>query len=267
MSHKSLKILLVHDSTGNRPEIRDLLSKTGFAQFELDSVSTDLAFRGFRRNYYSVCLIDSAVKGIWILKESRRVGFATPTIMFTSNTAYEVLSAMRHGAADCLVREALTAGALEESICVVIERARYKEYRSECARRYLGLVENSSENIYTHDLQGNLTFLSKAFERLIGYTHEEICNTNFCKILSPECVEFVVRSILRMLADRKPSNYEAIIVTKEGQRIPVGVTLHLVYKKGRPIEVQGIVRDLSSQTPAASTRTESDHFSRVILTL
>lgn len=268
MSHRSLKILVVHDATGSRPEIRELLSKTDFAQFELDYVSTDLAFRGFRRNYYSVCLVDSAAKGVWILKESRRVGFTTPTIVLTSNTAYDVLSAMRHGAADCLVREALTAGALEESICVVLERTRSKEYRSECARRYLGLLENSSENIYTHDLQGNSTSLSKAFEQLIGYSSEEICNTNFSRMLSPECVDSVWRKILCMLADRKPASYEAVIVTREGQRIPVGVTMSLVYKRGRPIEVQGIVHDLSSQFPVASPAlTENDHFARVILTL
>ena len=135
MSHESLTILLVHDITGSRREIVDLLSKTGFAQFQLDSVSTDLAFRGFRHNYYDLCLIDSAVKGISILKALRQVGFATPIIVLTSNTAHEVLSAIRYGAADCLVREALTAGALEESICVVFERIRYKEYKSECARR------------------------------------------------------------------------------------------------------------------------------------
>src|SRR5688572_14549146 len=80
MSHKLLKILVVHDASGSRPEIRDLLSKTDFGQFELDYVSTDFAFRGFRRNYYSVCLIDSAKRGIWILKESQRVGFSTPII-------------------------------------------------------------------------------------------------------------------------------------------------------------------------------------------
>jgi PAS domain S-box-containing protein len=267
MSHKALKILLVHDATGSQLKIRDLLSKTGFAQFELDSVSTDLGFRGVRLNYYSVCLIDSAVKGIWLLKESRRVGFATPTIVLTSNSAYKVLSAMRQGAADCLLTEALTAGALEESICVVIERARYKKYRSECARRYMGLVENSSENIYTHDLLGNLTFFSKAFEQLIGYSNEEICNTSFSKILSPECVECFWRSTLRMLADRKPTRCKAAILTKEGLRIPVGVTMHLVYKKGKPIEVQGIVRDLSSQIPPTPALTESDQLSRVILTL
>lgn len=263
MSHKSLKILLIQDATGSGLKIGDLLSKTGFAQFELDSVSTDRAFRGVRLNYYSVCLIDSAVKGIWLLKESRRVGFATPTIVLTSDSAYKVLSAMRSGAADCLLRESLTAGALEESICVVVERARYKEYRSECARRYMGLVENSRENVYTHDLLGDSTFFSKAFEQLLGYSHEEICNTTFSKILAPECVKCVWRNTLRMLADRKPSSCEAVIVTKDGLRIAVGVTMHLVYKRGKPIEVQGVVRELGSQVPRTSALREADQVSRV----
>jgi PAS domain S-box-containing protein len=244
----------------------ELLSKTDFARFELDYVPTDLARRGFRRDYYSVCLVDSAANGISVLKEARRVGFATPIIVLTSNTAYEVLSAIRNGAADCLVRESLTAGALEELICVVIERARYKESRTECARRYSGLLENSNENIYTHDLQGNSTSLSRAFEQLIGYSHEEIANANFCNILSPECVDHVWRSILSMLADRKPTSYEAVIVSKDGQRIPVAVSMHLVYEKGRPVEVQGLVRDLNSLMPPSSHLTD-DHYSRVILTL
>ena len=39
MSHESLKVLLVHDITGSRREIGDLLSKTGFVEFELDCVN------------------------------------------------------------------------------------------------------------------------------------------------------------------------------------------------------------------------------------
>ena len=206
-------------------------------------------------------------RAISLLEESRRVGFATPIIVLTSNSAHEVINAMRHGAADCLVRESLTAEALEESICVVIGSVRYREYRAECARRYSSLVENSSEIIYTHDLQGNSTFLSKACERLIGYSLEEIRNTNFSRILSPDCFEFVWGSVLRMLANRKPSSYEGVMVTKEGQRVPVAVTMHLVYRKGNPVEVQGIVRDLSAQVPPGSALTESEPFSRVILTL
>ncbi|HEY8227939.1 MAG TPA: PAS domain S-box protein [Pyrinomonadaceae bacterium] len=267
MSHRSLKILVVQDPHGSQPEIRDLLAKSKLGQFELDYALTDYAFRSFRRNYYSICVVNSALNGIRVLEESRRIGFATPTIMLTSNTAYEVLNALRHGAVDCLVRESLTAGALEESICVVLERARYKEHRSECVRRYLGLVENSTEFIYTHDLQGNSTFVSSAGEQLIGYSRDEISKINFCRLISPECVEAVWRSILRMLADRKPSSYEAVMVTKDGERIPVSVTMHLIYKKGNPIEVQGVVRDLRRQIPPAPTLTESDDYSRVILTL
>lgn len=267
MSHKSLKILLIHDATESRPEFRELLSKTDFAQFRLDYVSADIAFRAFHRGFYNVCVIDSAVKGIWLLGEARRAGFTPPIIMLTSNSAYEVLHAIHHGAADCLVRETLTAGALEESICVVLEKVRYKEHRAECARRYSALVENSTEIIYTHDLQGNSTFLSKAGEQLIGYSLDEIRNTNFSRILSPDCIEYVWSSVLRMLAHRKPSSYEATLLSREGQRIPVSVTTHLVYRRGKPVEVQGLVRELNSPSEIRSMLTESDQYSRVILTI
>jgi PAS domain S-box-containing protein len=267
MSEKVLKILLVNDDPLRRPELRELIHQTDLARVELDHLPTRVAHCGFRPNFYNVCIVDSVGRAISLLEESRRVGFATPIIVLTSNSADEVINAMRHGAADCLVRESLTAEALEESICVVIGSVRYREYRAECARRYSSLVENSSEIIYTHDLQGNSTFLSKACERLIGYSLEEIRNTNFSRILSPDCFEFVWGSVLRMLANRKPSSYEGVMVTKEGQRVPVAVTMHLVYRKGNPVEVQGIVRDLSAQVPPGSALTESEPFSRVILTL
>jgi PAS domain S-box-containing protein len=208
-------------------------------------------------------VIDSPGKEILVLEALRRIGFDAPIMMITSDSAYEVLNAMRHGAADCLVRDTLTAEALEESICVVMERARFQKYRSACARRYSGLVENSNAIIYTHDLQGNPTFLSQAGERLIGYTSEEILKTNFCKVISPEWVDSVWRTTVRMLADRKPSSYQAVMITKEGERIPVDVAMHLIYRRGNPVEVQGIVRDLSAQVPVALSLAENDQLSRV----
>lgn len=257
MSEKSLKVLLVDDDVGSRPEIHELLLKTDIVKLELEYISTNLAWRGFSRNYYDVCIIDSAGKGIGLLEESRRVGFAAPIIILTSDSAHEVLEAMRHGAADCLIRASLTAPALEESICAVINRARYKDSWSEYARCYLALVENSSEIIYTHDLQGNTTFINRAGEQLIGYSCEEALSMNFCQIFAPECLDFIWRIIERMLADRKQSNYEAVMMTKVGQRIPVSVTMHLIYKDGNPIGIQGIARDLSWRIPAANALTKS----------
>jgi PAS domain S-box-containing protein len=265
MSHESLRILFVNDAIGSRREFRDLISKADFAQFELDCVSLDLAFQALQRNCYSVCVIDSTAKGLRILQELRQADIATPFIVLTSNSAYDVIAAVHHGAADCLVKETLTAGTLAESICVAMEQLRFKEYRAELARRYSGLVENSDEVIYTHDLQGSPTFLSKAGERLIGYTIEELRNANFYELLTPDCFEVVWGSVLRMLAHRKTSSYEAVIVDKDGHRIPVAVTMHLVYSRGKPVEVQGIIRDLSSQIPVGPEQTESEQVARVIL--
>lgn len=258
MSNKSLRVLLVHDSAGSRSATRELLLQTDLVQFELDCVSTNFACERFRRNHYNVCVVDSPGKGIHLLEASLRLGFTTPIIMLTSDSASEVLDATRHGAADCLIRDTITARALEESICVVIETARNRGNESECARRYLCLVEQSSEIIYTHDLQGNSTFINKAGERLIRYSLEEVSNINFRQIISPECVDVVWRTIDRMVADRKQSNYETVMVSKEGQRIPVSVTMHLIYKEGNPVGVQGIARDLSWQ-PGWSPHPESDH--------
>lgn len=266
MSEKILKILLINDDPFRRPLLRQLIHQTDLARVELDHLPTKVARCGFRPNYYNVCIIDSVDRASGLLEESQRVGFTTPIIVLTSDSAGEVINAMRHGAADCLVRDSLTAEALEESICVVIGSVRYREYRAECARRYSSLVENSGEIIYTHDLQGNSTFLSKAGEELTGYTLEEIRNTNFSRMLSPDCFEFVWSSVLRMLASRKPSSYEAVMVTKEGHRVPVAVTMHLVYRKGKPVEVQGIVRDLSAQVPPVLPP-QGGQFPRIILTL
>lgn len=263
MPHRSPKILLIHDGYGSRPDIRGLLVETDIVQFEVDHVTTEVAFRRPLRNYYDVCVVDSPRKEIAVLEALRRIGFDTPIMVITSDSAYEVLKAMRLGAADCLVRDTLTAGALEESICVVMERARFKKYKAAFARRYSGLVENSGAIIYTHDLQGTPTSLSKACERLIGYTREEILNTNFCRIISPECVESVWRTTMRMIAERKPSSYQALMITKEAERVPVEVNMHLIYRRGNPVEVQGIVRDLSAEVPVAATPSDNEQLRRV----
>ncbi len=258
MSHRPLRILLIHDSIGHCAVTRELFMHTDLAQFELDCVSTNFASQAFTRSYYNVCVVDSVGKGMRLLEESLRLGFSTPIIMLVSDSASEVLKAMRRGAADCLLREGLTAQALEESICVVIEKAQSNAYVSECARLYLCLVEHSNEIIYSHDLQGNSVLLNRTGQQLIGYTPEELAKLNFRQLCAPDCVDLVWGSIDRMLANRRQANYETVLISKEGKRILVSVTMHLIYKEGNPVGVQGIARDLSWQTPDWPTQPENE---------
>ena len=250
VSDKSLKVLLLHEDVGSQEEIYRLLNKTDLGEFVLACVSASLMkLTSLSHSLYDVCLIDSARDGMSLLAKLRRVAFNFPIILLAENSAAKVLDALHHGATDCLLRENLTPASLEESICAAIETARNAECQAEYERCYLGLVENAAEVIYTHDLQGNYTSINRVGEQLTGYTRDEMLSMNFQQIIAPEHLDLVWRLVTRMLEDRKPISYEALMVTKEARRIPVNVANHLIYRDGTPVGVQGVAHDLTSQTP------------------
>lgn len=249
MVQQTLKVLLLHEDVGSPKEISRLLNKTDLGEFELECVSASLMkLTGLSHSVYDVCLIDSTSDGKSLLAELRRVASNFPTILLTENSASQVLDALHHGAADCLLKENLTSASLEESICAAIETARNAECQAEYERCYLGLVENAAEVIYTHDLQGNYTSINRVGEQLTGYTRDEMLSMNFQQVIAPEYLDLVWGLIARMMEDRKPTSYEALMVTKDARRIPVSVANHLVYRDGTPVGVQGVAHDLNGQT-------------------
>jgi PAS domain S-box-containing protein len=249
MFQQAVKVLLVHEDVGSPKEIYRLLNQTDLGEFEFEWVSASLMRRnGPTHNVYDVCLIDSASNGKSLLAELRRVASSSPIILLTQDSASEVLEALRNGATDCLLRENLTSASLEESICAALETARKAECQAEYERCYLGLIENAAEVIYTHDLLGNYTSINQVGEQLTGYTRDEMLSMNFQQIVAPEYLDLVWGLIARMLEDRKPTSYEALMVTKDARRIPVSVANHLIYRDGTPVGIQGVAHDLTGQT-------------------
>src|SRR2546423_14608998 len=60
------------------------------------------------------------------------------------------------------------------------------EREAEFDRQLCDLLENSSDLIYLHDLDGNYTSISPAGLRLLGYTREEAARLNTSQVLAPE---------------------------------------------------------------------------------
>jgi PAS domain S-box-containing protein len=238
--------------------MQGLLRDTGFGRCELDALRPDETIsKNCWRNRYDVCIIDSVDNAKDLISEARGLGFTRPIITLTSNSAAEVLDAMRAGALDCLMRDDLTAAKLEESICSVIARSRRLEDQERHERCFLALVENAAEIIYSLDLEGNYTFINRAGEELTGYSQEEILGLNFSQLFTPKCVTGTWRTILRMLNDHRPASFDAVIVKKNGRELPVSVSAHLLYKDGIPIGVQAIARAEELQGPCDVNDKES----------
>ncbi|MFH1574245.1 MAG: PAS domain S-box protein, partial [Acidobacteriota bacterium] len=113
--------------------------------------------------------------------------------------------------------------------------------------RYRELFENASDMVYTLDLDGRITSLNKAAERLTGYSRAEALRMKLVDLVAPDHRD-VARSIIqRHLAGEPPATHEIDILTKSGHRLALEISTHLIAREGRPIGLQGIVRDITER--------------------
>ena len=113
--------------------------------------------------------------------------------------------------------------------------------------RYRELFENANDMVYTLDLEGKITSLNKAAERITGYSRAEALQMNLLQLVAPDFHEFAQRMMERQVAGEHFATYELEIVTREGQRLALEIGAHIIVREGIPIGVQGIARDITER--------------------
>jgi PAS domain S-box-containing protein len=249
-----ISILLIDHAIEPERRVRELLAAPSPNNFRVDRViSYREILRGFRSKAYDVCLIDSGFgNGLKLFAQSRGLGFTAPVVLVTANNAPEVLEALRYGIADCLIRDELDASRIERSICSVVEQARGAAFQVERERRYLALLDNADAIIYTHDLDGNITSINRAGERLIGFSQQELLGLHISQLVDP-AYRNRVRNMIEHTLDAQARTVEEVkLLTKEGHNLAVTVGVHPIYRQGKAIEIQGIVTTLPGLDIASS---------------
>ncbi len=94
--------------------------------------------------------------------------------------------------------------------------------------------------IYAHDLSGNLTFLNREGERLLGYSCAEAQQLNITEIVAPEIASQVRDQILSQTDSRIGNVYEIEMIAKDGRRVPLEVSTSVVSRKGQATEIEAI---------------------------
>ncbi len=125
--------------------------------------------------------------------------------------------------------------------------------------RYRDLFENANDMVYTLDLEGNLTSLNKAAERITGYSREEALDMNFLQFVAPEHRDSARRLLGRRKAGDSPTTDEIEIVTREGQTIALEISTHLIMHEGKPIGLQGIARDVTERKRTEEALQQAKH--------
>ncbi|HWN11411.1 MAG TPA: PAS domain S-box protein [Pyrinomonadaceae bacterium] len=259
-----IKVLVVDHAAGSRRGIRTVLQADRVPGFQIKFVSCyrDI-IEAFRANAHDVCLIDSASgNGLRLFIQGRSLGYAAPVILVTSNDAREAINAIGSGASDCLIRDELSAAGIERMICSVVELDRELNQRDERARRYLALMDNADEIIFTHDLEGNCTSMNPAGEQLIGCSQQQWMSQNVSEFISPDHRDVAQKIVKRTLDSRNQTRCQIEVVSRQGQCVLVEARLHLVYLHGKAVEVQWAARLLSSRQSNSIFRSTHFHDAR-----
>jgi PAS domain S-box-containing protein len=127
------------------------------------------------------------------------------------------------------------------------KRRRSTQWLRESEGRYRDLLENANDIIYMHDLSGNFTSLNKVGETISGYTREEARRMNLAQVVAPEYLDLARRMIESKISTNDATTYKLEVVAKDGRRVALEVSTRLIYEDGRPIEVQGIARDITER--------------------
>src|SRR3990172_580871 len=108
----------------------------------------------------------------------------------------------------------------------------------ENARFCRKILENAVDMVYTHDLEGRFTFTNGAGERLTGYDRAALLETSSATVFGPEYERAMRDLIAQALRSPCSTMVELEVVTKDGQRRLVEVSMQPMYGDGTVVAIQ-----------------------------
>ncbi len=129
----------------------------------------------------------------------------------------------------------------------------------ESEERYRSLFSNSIEAAHTTDLNGTLTEVNSSFERISGYTRQELIGMNFRSIMDSENVAKVSRAYEHLYRTGEPIRGLTYNFTKKGgEERTVEAYVNNLYRGDTIVGFQGTFRDITERRLAEEALKESE---------
>lgn len=137
-----------------------------------------------------------------------------------------------------------------------LERLSREQGKKEKALRageeiYRNLVESTLDLIFIVDNRGTYTYVNPRFEKVTGYSVNELVGQPFTCLVAPELIQSTVERFKRGIRGEETGPYEAEIIHYNGERIPVEFLVTTQYDRGGNAQGRfGIGRDITERRKA-----------------
>ena len=141
---------------------------------------------------------------------------------------------------------------------VLIFRDITERRRTEAAQAYLAaIIDSSDDAIVGKTLESRITSWNKGAEAIFGYTAEEAVGKPIHLLIPPELQDEEERILERLKRGERIEHYETVRVKKDGQHIPVSLTISPIKgRSGRIIGASKIARDITERKQLEKLRDE-----------
>jgi PAS domain S-box-containing protein len=115
-------------------------------------------------------------------------------------------------------------------------------------RNYEELFTNASDAIWIHDLDGNITLVNKACEKLTGYSVSESIGMNIREFLNPDALTLARQVKDRLLrGEAMEQRYEQRLIKKDGSEAIMQLATRVIFSDGKPQSFQNMARDVTEE--------------------
>ena len=119
----------------------------------------------------------------------------------------------------------------------------------ESEEKYRTILESIEEGCFETDMDGNLTFFSNPFLKIIGYSRDELLGGNTSAYTSPDTAAGMERITERLRETGKPENMtDYDVICKDGSNVSLELSVSLLKDQdGLPMGYRGVLRDVSER--------------------
>ena len=151
------------------------------------------------------------------------------------------------GAADYFPASILSKDLLQRAVRYAIERHREKASFQRIEQRFNDLFENTNDILFTLDLEGQVTSVNKAAEKIFGWSRAEAMQMNIKSLVAPEFVVVCAEMMKRILNEEPLQHFEIGLIDRQGRKILLEASARLIRVDGKKAGVQGIARDVTER--------------------
>lgn len=124
------------------------------------------------------------------------------------------------------------------------------------------IIDSADDAIISKNLDGVIQTWNRGAERLFGYRPEEVIGKSITLLIPPERQDEEPRILARIAAGEHIEHYETIRIAKDGQRIPISLSISPIRNaRGEIVGASKIARDISSQKEAERVQA---HFAAIV---